>query len=147
MPFLSVRIRKQDEDKPLEFQIMSLEQIVGSHLKFEVPIKERLQEMVRRVSDKYQCCNTLMVFSPSQTDISRAPWTLIIGEKGERKTLGLLLIGNRLFGVSPLSIGLKMQKTAQKKGREPMVKYLRQLVLSIVEDPDQWVKITSYTAK
>ncbi|MHA1732271.1 MAG: hypothetical protein ACTSU5_10020 [Promethearchaeota archaeon] len=129
-----------------EFEIVSLEQIVGGHLRFEINVRKRLKQVAQKHGDKYFFRDKLSVFSPNQTEISHAPWTLIIGEKTERKKLGMLMIGNRLFGITPLAIGLKMQKTAQKNGREPMVKYLRQLVTSLVENPESWMRVTSYTA-
>lgn len=132
--------------KYYEWEIMSLEQIVGGHLRLETPVKRKLKKMATS-SEKYDFRDNLTVLSPNATDISRAPWTLIIGEKNERKKLGLLLIGNRLFGITPLAIGLKMQKTAAAHGKSKMIKYLKDLVTSIVEKPEKWHKITSYTTK
>jgi len=143
MPFLSVRLKMEGEE-PKSFDVLSLEQIVGKHLTLPLFCK-KLCEASKTNPQKYVVSNDFCVFSPNKTLITHAPWTLIFGEKGENRQLGLLLIGNKLFGVTPLSIGLKMQKSAKKDGPEKMEEFIRKLTRSFIDEPDQWTKIVTFS--
>src|SRR5271157_5424392 len=144
MPFLSVRI-KLDDGEPKNFEILSLEQIVGSHIKIPDAFLASIKAAILSQPEKYTSSNEFNVFSPNKTIITRAPWTLIFGEKSDNRQLGLLLIGNKLFGVTPLQIGLKLQKSAKKDGPEKIEHFLFSLSKSIVEQPDDWTRIVAFS--
>ncbi len=131
-------------EEPKSFEVLSLEQIVGKHLTLPLFCK-KLCDVSKGNPQKYLTSSDFSVFSPNKTLITHAPWTLIFGEKGENRQLGFLLIGNKLFGVTPLSIGLKMQKSAKKEGPEKVEEFIRKLTRSIIEEPDQWTRIITFS--
>ncbi len=143
MPFLSVRLKLEGEE-PKSFEVLSLEQIVGKHLTLPLFCK-KLIDASKGNPQKYITSSDFCVFSPNKTLITHAPWTLIFGEKGENRQLGFLLIGNKLFGVTPLAIGLKMQKSAKKDGPEKVEEFIRKLTKSILDEPDQWTRIITFS--
>ncbi len=143
MPFLSVRLKLEGEE-PKSFEVLSLEQIVGKHLTLPLFCK-KLCDASKGNPQKYITSSDFCVFSPNKTLITHAPWTLIFGEKGENRQLGFLLIGNKLFGVTPLAIGLKMQKSAKKDGPDKIEAFIRKLTKSIIEEPEQWTRIITFS--
>ncbi len=133
-----------DGEEPKSFEVLSLEQIVGRHLTLPLFCK-KLCEVTKDNPKKYVSSSDFSVFSPNKTLITHAPWTLIFGEKGENRQLGLLLIGNKLFGVTPLAIGLKMQKSAKKDGPEKIEEFIRKLTKSFIDEPDQWTRVITFS--
>lgn len=144
MPFLSVRI-KLDDGEPKNFDVISLEQIVGSQMRVPDRYRQQLSDAIKTQPDKYTFSNDFHVYSPNRTIITNAPWTLIFGQKGENRQLGLLLIGQKLFGITPLAIGLKLQKSAKKDGPEKIAQFLQNLSRSLVENPDEWTRIVAFS--
>ncbi len=130
-------------EEPKSFEVLSLEQIVGKHLTLPQFCKKLCE--ASKSNPKYVTSSDFSVFSPNKTLITHAPWTLIFGEKGENRQLGFLLIGNKLFGVTPLAIGLKMQKSAKKDGPEKIEEFIRKLTKSIIDEPDQWTRIITFS--
>ena len=130
-------------EEPKIFEVLSLEQIVGKHLTLPQFCK-KLSKVARDNPEKYVPSNEFCVFSPNKTLITHAPWTLIFGEKGENRQLGFLLIGNKLFGVTPLAIGLKMQKSAKKEGPEKVEQLIRKLTKTFIDKPEEWTRIITF---
>ena len=82
------------------------------------------------------------ILGPNKTDITfsgngKSPWTLLIGNKGVRKQIHLLLIGQRIWGIE-LDMGIKMRSNANKLGNERLITFLTNQVNSMLDDESSW---------
>lgn len=150
LSYLTVSYRKKQKKR--ELNIISLQQIVGKHIPIDCKgdIRDKILSVARDNTDKYQVKGEKIfnVLSPNRTNITysgqgKSPWTLLIGSKGVRRQLHLLLIGNRIWGIE-LDSGMRMKREANKLGREKLIKFLVKQLDSMIENPEEWENISVY---
>lgn len=150
MSYLTVSYRKRQKKR--ELNIISLQQIVGKHIPIDCKgdIREKILSIAKNNPEKFNVKGEKIfnVLSPNRTNITysgqgKSPWTLLIGSKGVRRQIHLLLIGNRIWGIE-LDSGMRMKREANKLGREKLIKFLLKQLDSMLEHPDDWESISVY---
>lgn len=150
MSYLTVSVPQRQKKK--ELNVISLQQVVGQHilLSFKGNIEESMIQNQQERPDKYKIIKekVFLVLGPNRNDITlsgngKSPWILLVGYKGIRKQLYLLLIGNRIWGIE-MDQGMKMKKEASRLGSERLISFLRNQVESMINTPDNWESIEVY---
>ncbi|MHA1819104.1 MAG: hypothetical protein ACTSU2_01120 [Promethearchaeota archaeon] len=150
MSFITISLPKRNFKK--ELNIISLQQVVGRHVVFEKLeyIRDKFKQMQKEYPEKYQLFNEKIfkVLSPNKSDITytrtgKSFWTLIIGRKGFKKNIPLLLIGNRIWGIE-LDLGMKIKYQAEKLGNKRLSEFLKKELYSMLNFPEKWDLVEMY---
>lgn len=145
------------DEEPLhrnkEIQVISLEQIVGQHLKFDEllgqDIRKRFTDLELSDPTKYHLHkNVFTVKSPNNSDITRSangksPWFLVRGLKTGHQQINMLFLGPNLWGLE-IAAGYHLKKSTEKFGKEKITQFLSKQVESILHNPDDWQQIQGY---
>ncbi len=145
----SIIVNYQINGRDREVQIISLEQVIGTHV--PLPSNLDIASKFSALADHndniefFHQMDSFTVFDSNRTDITRghdgvSRWILLTAVKTAPKVFYLLLIGNKIWGIQT-DLGHKLKQSIKKYGTERIEKYLLSQIDSIVNDPTSWEEI------
>lgn len=153
MSFLEIYYSPRDSPRKKQVRIISLEQVLGEHLRMielSEDIKTEFQKLASEKPDKFHFAkgNHFTVIGPNGSAITygnngKSPWFLLRGIKDEKKQIIMLMIAKSVWGME-ISQGLRMKKSIEKFGKEKIKDYLHQQFASMIEKPEIWRDIQGY---
>jgi len=146
-------IQRKEGGRKNELNIISLQMVCGKHISLVNlgDVKSLFLSKVKEQADKYKVFyeKIFSVIGPNNQDITfsgngrTSPWILLIGYKGVHKTIKLLLIGQRIWGVE-LDQGMRMKHEATKLGCDRLISFLKNQVESMLTQSNEWDSIEIY---
>jgi hypothetical protein len=118
-------------------------------LTFDFELQEQFSALMALNPDKFRLHRErFAVRSASNSDITRSAngksvWFLIRGIKGVHKTISMLFLGSKLWGLE-IATGQQMRKSTEKFGRDKIAEHLYKQVISLMENPDDWKEVHGY---
>ncbi|MHA1727795.1 MAG: hypothetical protein ACTSWY_03580 [Promethearchaeota archaeon] len=141
---------KKDGDRKKELNVLSLQQVVGKHISLSLKkgaLKNIFIQKAEERPDKFKVVREKIfhVLDTNKRDITfsgngRCPWAFLVGNKGLRKKIQLLLIGPRIWGIE-MDMGMKMRSNVDKLGNERLINFLKNQVSSMINSPDKWESV------
>ena len=140
MSFLSCAYPNNERSR--EIRIISLEQVIGNHLKLPSNFRSVLSDAAEKAPEifNFSATKKFYVIGPNSVDITctlagKSRFFLIQAIKSPRKKFSFLILGNMVWGIEVAS-GFRLKKSVEKHGKEKTSKYILKVISSILEAPE-----------